>query len=150
MVIVGTPAILGDLGNERGRLCSDAFCPQNEASSEWAMTRPKVGLWYDDPHLYRAVLLPPVISCSPRPVLELLGSISAYMLGRHVRIGRKMKTQVIAGWQNLVPLFHFCIINHLTKEFLGCINTKQDCSSWQRDCIMFYFNEGSRLPLTSL
>lgn len=61
-----------------------------------------------------------------------------------------MKTQVTAGWGNLVFLFHLCIINHLTQEFLGCINTAQDCSSGQREWIVFYFNERSRLLVTSL
>lgn len=67
-----------------------------------------------------------------------------------MRIGDGMKTWMTAGWGNLVSLFHLYIINHLTQEFLGCINTKQDCSSGQRECSMFYFNEGSRLLLASL
>lgn len=50
----------------------------------------------------------------------------------------------------MVSLFHLYISNHLTQEFLGCINAKQDCSSGQRECSMFYFNEGSRLLLASL
>lgn len=61
-----------------------------------------------------------------------------------------MKTQVTAGWGNLVFLFHLCIINHLTQDFLGCINTAQDCSTGQREWIVFYFNERSRLLVTSL
>lgn len=52
--------------------------------------------------------------------------------------------------RNLISLFRLFIINYLTQEFLGCINAKQDCSSGQRECTVFYFNEGSRPLLTSL
>lgn len=60
----------------------------------------------------------------------------------------KLKWQPDEGiW---VYLFHLYIIYHLTQEFLGCINTTQDCSSGQRKWIVFYFNERSRLLVTSL
>lgn len=81
---------------------------------------------------------------------EMPGTNSASFLGGSVGIGQEMKTQVTAGWGNLAYLFHLYIIDHIPQEFLGCINTAQDCLSGPREWVVFYFNGRSRLLVTAL
>lgn len=114
------------------------FCPKDVA---------KGGLSCRDQCLNWMVLLPPV-GLSQRRCLELSWLI--FWQGMW-KLAMKWKLEYsTAGWGNLVSLFHLYITSHLTQEFLLYINTKQDWSSGQRECIVFYFNEGFRLMETSI